>query len=183
MEFDNNAKINKGRKGAIFVARVAVMSGMLTVLKFALSFVPNVEVVTLLVLVFASAFGLLYALPATIIFCLVDMAIYGIGSWVVLYFVYWPLLAIVGALCLKKGNLIIAVIIAVVGSMLFGVLSACADTIFAVGFVPAEKLGAYFVAYYLRGLYFDLIHTVSNGIVVLALFAPLNNVCNKIIQK
>ncbi len=178
MNFDNNTKMNKGKNGAIFVARVAVMSGMLTVLKFALSFVPNVEVITLLILVFASALGLSYALPATFVFCLVDMAIYGIGSWVVLYFVYWPLLAIVGALCLKNGNAIIATVIAVVGSILFGVLSACADTLCAVGFVPAEKLGEYFVAYYLRGLYFDLVHTVSNTVVVLALFAPLKKVCD-----
>ena len=92
----------KGRLAAAYVARVAVMSAMLTALKFALSFVPNVEVVTLLVMVYAAAFGAAYALPATVIFCAVETAIYGAGSWVVLYFVYWPLLALLSCLAFGK---------------------------------------------------------------------------------
>ena len=39
---------------ASYVTEVAVMAGMLTALKFALSFVPNVEVVTLLIAVFSA---------------------------------------------------------------------------------------------------------------------------------
>ena len=76
----------KGRLAAEYVVKVAVMSALLTALKFALSFIPNVEVVTLLIMVYAAVFGAAYALPAVLVFCAVEVAIYGAGSWVVLYF-------------------------------------------------------------------------------------------------
>ena len=169
----------KGRLAAAYVARVAVMSAMLTALKFALSFVPNVEVVTLLVMVYAAAFGAAYALPATVIFCAVETAIYGAGSWVVLYFVYWPLLALLSCLAFGKLRRLplwlspAAAAFAAVMSALFGVLSACCDTLYvAVGF-PGLDLAAYWTAYYLRGLAFDGVHILSNAIVVGVLFLPL----------
>lgn len=157
----------------MFVARVAVMSGLLTALKFALSFIPNVEIVTLLILVYASAFGSRYTIPATLVFCAVEVAIYGVGSWALLYFVFWPLLALSACLLLKSKKTIVAVSLAFVSSVVFGVLSACCDTLFNIGFVPAGRLGVYWVAYYLRGVVFDIVHTVSNTIVVALLYRPM----------
>ena len=154
----------KGRLAAAYVARVAVMSAMLTALKFALSFVPNVEVVTLLVMVYAAAFGAAYALPATVIFCAVETAIYGAGSWVLTFGKLRRL-----PLWLSPA----AAAFAAVMSALFGVLSACCDTLYvAVGF-PGLDLAAYWTAYYLRGLAFDGVHILSNAIVVGVLFLPL----------
>lgn len=165
---------HKGRLAAEYVVKVAVMSAMLTALKFALSFIPNVEVVTLLIMVYAAVFGAVYTLPAVCVFCAVEVAIYGFGSWVLLYFVYWPALALLCcALFRRRHSLLVAVVAAAVMSALFGVLSACTDTLFvAVGF-PGPELGAYWVAYYVRGLYFDLVHVVSNFCVVGLLFLPL----------
>lgn len=175
---NTDAKRKRGARLATrYVVRVAIMSAMLTALKFAFSFVPNVEVVTLLILVYAAAFGLAYALPATSIFCAVEVALYGAGSWVLLYFVYWNLLAVTASVLLKRRNLILAVVIAAVGSELFGVLSACCDTLFCVANLTGGELGLYWVAYYLRGVYFDVVHIVSNIIVVGLLFRPLVSVC------
>lgn len=167
-------KKRKGRLAAEYVVKVAVMSALLTALKFALSFVPNVEVVTVLVMVYAAVFGAVYVLPAAIVFCAVEVAIYGAGSWVILYFLYWPLLAAVSCVAFSgKRNVIAAATLAAVMSAFFGVLSACCDTLYvAVGF-PDLDLGAYWVAYYIRGLWFDLVHIVSNVVVVSALFIPL----------
>ena len=68
---------------------------------------------------------------------------------------------------------LLAAALAAVMSAFFGVLSACCDTLYvAVGF-PDLDLGAYWVAYYIRGLWFDLVHIVSNVVVVSALFIPL----------
>ena len=60
---------------ARYVTQVAVMAGLITALKFALSFLPNVEVITVLIAVFSTVWGLKYSLPATLIFCTVEMAI------------------------------------------------------------------------------------------------------------
>lgn len=161
------------RLTARYVVKVAVMTAMLTALKFALSFVPNVEVVTLLVLVYAAVFGAAYAVPAALVFCGIEIALYGVASWVVLYFVYWPALALVASFLLRRRNVFVAVIIATLGSVLFGVLSACADTMVVALGISEVDLAKYWVAYYARGLYFDLIHTASNFCVVGLLFVPL----------
>lgn len=173
----------KARLTTVYVVRVAFMSALLTALKFALSFVPNVEVVTLLILVYGACFGILYALPATLIFCAVEVAIYGVGSWVLLYFVYWPLIAVIAGVSLKGGRTWLAIVIAVVGSEFFGVLSACCDTLFCVANLSSDALGDYWVAYYLRGVVFDIVHMVSNFVVVTVLYKPLVVVCRKISPK
>ena len=98
---DKNGK-NKIALSTLYIVRVAFAAALLTVGKLALSFVPNVEVVTLFVVVYGSALGPAYVLPATLIFCAVEMALYGIGTWNVLYFVYWPLLGLCS--CLLRGR-------------------------------------------------------------------------------
>lgn len=163
-----------GRLAAAYVVKVAVMAALLTALKFALSFIPNVEVVTLLIMVYAAVFGAAYALPAVLVFCAAEAAIYGAGSWVILYFIYWPMLAAVSCLLFaRRRNIFLAAAVAVVMSALFGVLSACCDTLYvAVGLYEGD-LAHYWLAYYVRGLYFDLVHVVSNFIVIAVLFKPL----------
>lgn len=174
---DGKSIRNNGRLATIFVARVALIAALLTVGKMAFAAVPNVEVVTVLIIVYGATLGLPYALTATFVFCTVEMAIWPPHTWVLLYYIYWPMLAVVSSLVLRKSNLlrtaVFAVIIAVVGSFLFGLLSACIDTLFCVGNLTPADLRAYWIAYYLRGVYFDVVHMISNGIIVGVLFVPL----------
>lgn len=136
-------KKRRMRLAAEYVVKVAVMAALLTALKFALSFIPNVEVVTLLITVYAAVFGAAYVFPAVLVFCAVEVAIYGVGSWVILYFVYWPLLAALSCLILsRKRSAIVAAVTAAVMSAFFGVLSACCDTLYvAVGFPRSRPRG------------------------------------------
>lgn len=168
------ARGRRGRVAAEYIVKVAVMAAMLTALKFALSFVPNVEVVTLLIMVYAAVFGAAYVLPSVFVFCAVEVAIYGVGSWVILYFIYWPTLAFLSCvLFARRRHLLVAAVTAAVMSALFGVFSACCDTLYvAVGLYEGD-LARYWLAYYVRGLYFDLVHTASNFVVIAVLFKPL----------
>ncbi len=175
---------NKGRLATIFVARVALIAALLTVGKMAFAAVPNVEVVTVLIIVYGATLGLPYSLTATLVFCTVEMAIWPPHTWVVLYYIYWPALAIVSSLTLRRADIVkttvFAVVIAVFGSFIFGLLSACVDTLFCVGNLSSEDLEKYWVAYYLRGVYFDVVHMISNGIIVGVLFAPLTLLVRKL---
>ncbi len=159
-------------KGAVVIVRIAALAAILTIAKLALSFIPNVELVTVLVLVYGSALGGMYALPATLIFCAIEVALYGVGSWVPLYFAYWPALALCGC-ALKGGRLPLALVFGVIGSALFGVLSAAFDTLFVAASLAKSKLWAYFVAYYIRGLYFDIVHVISSFVTIFLLYTPL----------
>ena len=169
----NKTNTKHAKRATAYIVRIAFMAAMLTAFKFALSFIPNVEVVTLMICVYGSAMGIAYALPATLVFCTVEIAIYGVGSWVLLYYVYWSLLAVVSSLLLKGGRAPLAVVIGVVGSVLFGVLSACCATLFCVVNIAPAYLGRYWIAYYIRGLYFDIVHTISNAVILFTLYAPL----------
>jgi|GEM_PF-2005117 len=168
---------NKGKIATIFVARVAICAALLTVGKMAFAAIPNVEVVTVLIIVYGATLGLPYALTATLIFCTMEMAIWPPHTWVVMYYIHWPTLAIVSSLVLRRRNVlptvVFAVVVAVVSSELLGVLSASVDTLFCVGNLTPAGLRDYWIAYYLRGVYFDVVHMISNGIIVAVLFAPL----------
>ena len=181
---DGKSIKKNGKLATIFVARVALLAALLTVGKMAFAAVPNVEVVTVLIIVYGATLGLPYTLAATLIFCTVEMAIWPPHTWVLLYYLYWPTLAIVSSLTLRRANIlkttVFAVIIAVVGSFLFGLLSACVDTLFCVANLSPADLRKYWIAYYLRGVYFDVVHIVSNGIIVGVLFAPLVIMVRKI---
>ena len=171
---------------ARYVTQVAVMAGLITALKFALSFLPNVEVITVLIAVFSTVWGLKYSLPATLIFCTVEMAIYGVGSWVPLYYIYWPILSVVFHFALRGKRTPVAMGIAlpigILFSALFGVLSASMETLFVVGVVSPDMLGTFFVSYYLKGLWFDIVHIVSVAISILVLYIPLVKISEKIVR-
>ncbi|MDE6059919.1 MAG: hypothetical protein K2G31_00370, partial [Clostridia bacterium] len=83
-------------------------------------------------------------------------------------------------LLLRGRRLWLAIIIGVLGSVLFGVLSACCDTLFCVTNLAPAHIGKYWVAYYLRGLYFDLSHVISSAVTVSVLYVPLVGVLKKI---
>lgn len=172
MSFCKIDKNNKVKLGTLYIVRVAVLAALLTVGKLALSFIPNVEVVTALVIAYGSALGVGYALPATLIFCAVEMALYGIGTWNVLYFVYWPLLGVVASF-LRGRRLPLALILGCFGSALFGLMDAGITTLFVVGKLSPISLGKYFVVYYLRGVYFDLVHVLSSAVTLAVFYAPL----------
>ena len=171
----------KFKSTAKYLCYVAVMAATLTVGKLALSFIPNVEVVTLLIICYAAVFGRRYAIFATMIFCTVETAIYGFGTWVLLYFIYWNSLAVVSSLSLIKPKLYVAVIIAVLFTAFFGVLSTAIDVTFAgIYGVPTSDLGKLFGAYYVKGVWFYVTHVVSNLLIVSALFVPLTKLLTKI---
>lgn len=178
----NKKNKNVPRLATSYIVKVAFMSALLTALKFALSFIPNVEVVTVLICVYASVFGIAYALPATLIFCAVEVAIYGVGSWVLLYFVYWPMLAVCASLLLKGGRPLRAILLGAMGTFVFSLLSACCDTLFCIGYFSSADLAKYWVAYFMRGLPFLGIHVASNLVVFLLLYTPMTSVCKRVFK-
>ena len=166
----------KGKKvsPARAIAETAVMSAMLVGGKLALSFIPNVEVVTTLTIVFGACFGF-RAVPASLVFCTADMFLYAFSLDVaVSYYVYWPLLCLSAAVlsALKAKSLYVYLILALVGTLFFGVLTSLVFSLFySVPFVPV----------YVAGLPFYAMQLVSSLVFMLAGFDPLSKVLKKII--
>lgn len=151
----------------------ALCAALLTGGKMALMLVPNIEVVTLLIMLFAYAFGLRIALPATLIFCAVEGLLFGFGYWLIAYFIHWPGLVIMTVLLkkFKVSKTYIYIICGVAATAFFGVMTSAVDALFA---TQVSKIN-YFVMFsvvYIRGLVFYAAQVVSS-IVFLTIAFPI----------
>ena len=157
---------------ALQIAYVAVCAATVTAGKTALSAIPNVEIVSLLLAAYGYCFGISGVL-SSFVFCGVEILIWGAGSWVVLYFIYWPALAVLFAVFgrLKIKNKIVITLTACVMTTLFGVLSSLIDTGLFTGF--HENFWSRFAVLYVRGGAFYLTQIICNAVAFTLLFPPL----------
>ena len=151
--------------------------------KEALAALPNIEVVTLLTAICAYIWGVAVVLPAVNVFIAVDMAIWGVNTWIISYFIHWNVLA----LCfwaLSKAKLrkkwlevVFATALATVLTAFFGLLTTAVDTV--VGFTGRgfffdfDDVLKRFAALYLTGVPFFITHVVCNFALFSVAFLPL----------
>ena len=161
------------------IALVGIMAATLECGKLALSFLPNIEVVTILCALYGYVFGI-YGIIATAIFVCIEPLIYGFGSWIITYFIYWPLVAFVFMLLRKKGvkSRLWLTVIAVVLTVGFGVISSIVDTAFYLGI--NKNYLSNLVLYYVRGMVFYIVQIACNAVLFPTLFLFLADKLEKI---
>jgi len=171
------------KRGTIHLALVAVLAATLTAGKLALAIVPNLEIVTLLIMVYSVVFGWRVGLPAVLIFCTLEIYIWGFFPvYVLLYYIYWPLLVVLAWGFLRRADNIKAAIFACVVTLLFGFLSGLLEVLFLYSF-EAVDFGKVYWANYLRGIPFYGMHIGGNLIMALFLFTPLKRVMERVRTK
>lgn len=148
------------------IALIGLLSASITAGKLALSFIPNVEVVSLLFIVYTVTFGLKRSILVSIIFTTTEILIYGFSTWLLVYYFIWPLLIIITHFVKEtiKSEYGYATVAGLFG-LFFGAFFAIIESFFY-GY-------AYGLTYWVRGIPFDIIHGVSNFIIVLILFNPI----------
>lgn len=156
------------------VVLIAFLSALLIVTKEALRVIPNVELVTLLLLVYTKLLGRKTTLYITIIFTTIQALIYPPHLWIITYYLVWPILVIIASLLfkLKAGSGVIAIWAAIFG-LTFGAFDSLVLS-FVYGFHT-------FLPIWIRGLPWDLVHGFSNYLTVLLLFEPLRKSFKKLI--
>lgn len=148
---------------------LALFSSIVYVSQIVLAFIPNVNVVTLMFIVYSYNIGIKKTLIILVVFINLMGITYGFGYWIIGYYWIYGVLIILTRL-LKvfiKDNLILWSLFGLLFGFLFGFLFAINDHYF---------IGVNLMAYYIRGIPFDVIHGFSNMIAILFLFKPLNNV-------
>lgn len=155
-------------------ALVGMMIAVLEAGKFALSFLPNVEVVTLFLILFSLAFGreVWFAVAG---FVLMEGILYGFGIWWVMYVYIWPSLVAVTKLFRKKGSHMFWAVLAAAYGLGFGFL--CAIPYLFIGGLKTA------VSWWIAGIPYDLIHAVSNFTLMLVLFRPLYKAMEKLASR
>lgn len=147
------------------IAIIGLLSASITTGKLVLSFIPNVEIVSLLFIVYTIIFGIKRSIIISIIFSTTEIFIYGFSTWLLVYYLVWPMLIIIIHFAKKtvKTEYGYATIAGLFG-LFFGAFFAVAESFFY-GY-------AYGLTYWVRGIPFDILHGVSNFIIVLFLFNP-----------
>lgn len=153
--------------------------------KLALAVLPNIEVVTILLALYGYVFGF-HGVAAAFVFVSIEPLIYGFNTWVVSYYLYWPLVALVFMILAKMRvkNRFLITLVAVLMTAWFGVLTSLVDIGLLSGFW--DNFWYRFSIYYARGAVFYAVHIASNAVLFPFLFkfmaaklTKLNNSFNK----
>lgn len=164
-------------KGKLTVRQVALfgMLGALTFgLKVAMSYLPNIEPVSLLVMIFAVVFGRKCVYPIYL-YVLMEILLYGLGTWNFNYLYIWAILALAAYLLRNMKNPLGWALLSGGFGLAFGLL--CAPVDFFLG-----DLG-YVVSKWVSGIPFDLMHCAGNFVIALLLFNPLRRLTEKLYIK
>jgi len=156
------------------IAILSLMSSILFVVQFALGFIPNVELVSLLIIIYTLFFGY-KALFIIYIFVLLQGISYGFGLWWINYLYVWTILFFITRVFRKEKSPFVWAIISAIYGLSFGAL--CSLPYFFMGGVSAM------FAYWTSGILFDIAHGLGNFTVALVLFKPLYYVFSKLVPK
>jgi len=150
------------------LARRAALSGLLGGLlfaaKMAMAGLPNIEPVSLLVMLYAVCFSW-RGLYAVYLYVLLEYAFWGIGLWSACYLYVWLIL-----FCLAR------ILRRMESPFGWAALSGCFGLLFGALCAPAYWLiggWASAVSWWVSGLPMDLLHGAGNFAFALALFTPL----------
>ena len=156
------------------IATVGVMAATLECGKLVLSFLPNIEVVSILTALYGYVFGWAGVL-ASFIFVIIEPLIWGFGPWFITYLIYWPTLAFV-FMCLGRRKIenrwvILAIILGL--TVGFGILSSITDVALYIGI--NKHYFSNLILYYIRGIGFYLTQICCNAVLFLLVFKALKD--------
>lgn len=155
-----------------------VLFGMLGALMFALQVamapLPNIEPVSLLVMLFAAVFGW-KSLYAVYVFVIMEILFHGLGLWNINYLYIWTVLTVAAVMLRRMQSPLGWAILSGVFGMCFGALCGIVD-VFIGGF-------SYAVAKWISGIPFDLLHCGGNFVIALVMWKPLKILLDKLYQQ
>lgn len=145
----------------------AAMTAVLEVSKHALDALPNIELISLLVILYTLHFGLKKTMAPVLIFSAVEMMIYGIGIWTVTYFYVWPVLVLLANAFRNHASRLNISLLSAVFGLFFGLL--CALVTVLIGGIRTA------FAWWIAGIPYDLVHCAGNFVIAFLLYLPLSN--------
>ena len=160
----------RGKPDVRELAELALLCALMVGTKEAMAALPNVHLVTLLIVLGAQLYGARVLYPV-VGFTVIEIGIYGLGLWTVMYLYVWPLIALLAILFRKTDSRLFWSVFAGICGLCFG--AACA--------VPYLFLGGWRVAvsWWVAGIPYDILHGVSNAVLTFVLLPPLQRLAEK----
>lgn len=175
---NNEIEKTKWKLSAKDVALVGMMVAVIEVCKVVLMGIPNVELTTFWIIMFSLYFGsrVFFVVP---VFILIEGMLFGFGLWWVMYLYVWPLLAIITRIMHKMDSMVGWCILAGVYGLLYGLF--CSLPYVAIGAADGGLMAGVQsgFAWFVSGIPFDIIHGISNFLIMLILYRPVRTVMEK----
>lgn len=149
----------------------AMLAALTFAAKWVMSFLPNIEPVTLMVMLFGAVFGWKAIFPVAV-YVTAEFLFYGIGLWNISYLYIWLIPMALGMALRKVTQPLVWAVAAGFFGLAFGAL--CAPVNAAIG-----GLG-YAVSWWISGISFDLLHCAGNFVIALLLSTPLRKLLTKL---
>lgn len=152
----------------INIIRTALFAIILYLSQVALSPLPNIEIVSLLIVIFALKYKH-EATFATLIYTSITVLQWGFGIWSIGYYIAWPMLSLIAIVFKNKigDNWIVWSTLLGLYGLLFGTITAL-PMLPVLGFKPT-------LAYILAGLSFDILHCLGNFFISIVLGKTIYN--------
>ena len=164
--------MNKSKLAIKDITIISVCSVLLLIGQVAMRFLPNIEIVSLFILLFTKHFKK-KTLYIIYIFVLVEGLIYGFGMWWLTYTYVWTILYFICRFLSDIDNSFALAIVLAIYGLLFGTFCSL---VYLVTLGPG---GA--ISWIISGFSFDLMHCAGNFVTTLVLFKPLNNIMKRIL--
>ncbi|MCB5714466.1 hypothetical protein GKG47_16945 [Lactonifactor sp. BIOML-A3] len=153
---------------------LAFLTAILLVGQVGMAFLHNIEVVSLLIIIYTllfrkKVFYIIY------IFAFLEGMIYGFGIWWFMYLYVWTILAVITMLCSKNDSPVMWSIISGAFGLGFGFL--CSFPYFIISGVGGG------IAYWISGIPSDILHCVGNVVITLVLFKPVYGILSKLTSR
>ena len=149
----------------------AFLAAVLTASKYALDALPNIELVSLLVILYTLEYPKL-VIPAVYTYLLVYGLLNGFGLWWFPQLYIWAILIFLAHLARKNDSVLL-------WALLSGIFGLCYGALYAVALAFAAGPAAG-VAYWVSGIPFDLLHGGGNFVAALLLFSPLRKCLQRV---
>lgn len=160
MQTQKNSQVNK----TIQLVTMGALSAILLAGQLGLAFLPNIEVVSTLIILYTLTYKKL-VFPVIFTFVLLEGMVFGFGIWWISYLYIWNILALIVLVLQKIDSALLWAVISGAFGLLFGAL--CAIPYLITGGPGAA------IAYWSAGIPYDILHCGGNFVLTLILFRPL----------
>ncbi len=160
MQAQKNDPINKTKQ----LVTMGALSGILLAGQLGLAFLPNIEVVSTLIILYTLTYKR-HVFPVILTFVLLEGIVFGFGIWWISYLYIWNILALIVLALQNIDSALLWAVISGAFGLLFGAL--CAIPYLVTG-GPGAAL-----AYWSAGIPYDILHCGGNFVLTLILYRPL----------
>lgn len=135
---------------------------------------PNIEPVSLFVMLFAVVFGIRCLYPIYT-YVIMEFLFYGLHLWSINYLYVWLILALAAWLMRQVKHPLLWAVISGAFGLMFGLL--CVPVYMVSGGLE------FAVSWWISGVPFDIAHAIGNFVLALVLFVPLRNLLSKLYNR